>query len=290
MEAPMEFWGIEVKPGQSVNVDPNDELEGYIHISQVALGEIKKDKSIEPVVLYLKVADQKLVLGTLIKDSIPHLALDIVLDKESELSHNSKTASIYFSGYKVLHGDDGDDSDFSDSDCDHDHEIPVIDQAQVAKEVAKLGKTAAKPAAANGASAKQVKIVDPEKDEVESDDDDSDEDFSEDDDTDASDEMDTDTDSDEDSESDEETPAKEVTVINKNKRPNGSASKTPVPTKKAKNATPEKTDGKKGAHTATPHPMKKGGKSPKGSAGKGQTPNSNKSGNFKGGKQQKRTK
>lgn len=73
--------------------------------SQVALGEIKKDKSIEPVVLYLKVADQKLVLGTLIKDSIPHLALDIVLDKESELSHNSKTASIYFSGYKVLQYD-----------------------------------------------------------------------------------------------------------------------------------------------------------------------------------------
>ncbi|MCI50617.1 histone deacetylase HDT1, partial [Trifolium medium] len=40
-----------------------------------------------------------------------------------------------------------------------------------------------------------------------------------------------------------------------------SASKTPVPSKKSKNATPEKTDGKKAGHTATPHP-KKGGKTP----------------------------
>uniref|UniRef100_A0A803N012 C2H2-type domain-containing protein n=1 Tax=Chenopodium quinoa TaxID=63459 RepID=A0A803N012_CHEQI len=45
------------------------------------------------------------------------------------------------------------------------------------------------------------------------------------------------------------------------KRPNADA-KTPE-SKKAKLVTPQKTDGKKGAaHTATPHPSKKGGKTP----------------------------
>ncbi|KAJ1376357.1 Tetratricopeptide-like helical domain superfamily [Sesbania bispinosa] len=44
METPMEFWGVEIKAGQSVKVDPVDELIGYIHIFQVALGEAKKEK------------------------------------------------------------------------------------------------------------------------------------------------------------------------------------------------------------------------------------------------------
>ncbi|PQM39691.1 histone deacetylase HDT1-like [Prunus yedoensis var. nudiflora] len=59
------------------------------------------------------------------------------------------------------------------------------------------------------------------------------------------------------------------------KRPNESASKTPVPAKKAKQVTPQKTDGKKAAHTATPHPAKKGGKTPAtGDKPKPQTPKS----------------
>lgn len=120
--------GVEVKVAQTVKVDPADPIDGYIHVSQVwiswliiftlssaaccciltcfclqvALGEAKKDKASEPVVLYLKVDGQKLVLGTLSRDDFPHLSLDIVLDKESELSHNSKTASVYFCGYKVI--------------------------------------------------------------------------------------------------------------------------------------------------------------------------------------------
>jgi nucleophosmin 1 len=69
---------------------------------QVALGEVKKGKANEPVVVYVKVDDQKLVLGTLIKDEIPQISLDIVLEKEAELSHNSKNAAVYFSGYKVF--------------------------------------------------------------------------------------------------------------------------------------------------------------------------------------------
>jgi len=98
------FWnlGTEVKVGETAKLDPRT-LNAYIHISQVALGEAKKEKANEPVVLYVKVGGgQKIVLGTLKRDDIPHLSLDLVLDDESELSHSSKTASVFFCGYKVL--------------------------------------------------------------------------------------------------------------------------------------------------------------------------------------------
>ncbi|KAE9587987.1 putative histone deacetylase [Lupinus albus] len=97
----MEFWGTEVKVGEVVKVDP-EEIEAYVHLSQAALGESKKDKANEPVVLHLKVGDQKIVLGTLSRDKIPQTTLDVVLDKEFELSHSSKSSSVFFCGYKAL--------------------------------------------------------------------------------------------------------------------------------------------------------------------------------------------
>ncbi|KAE9585796.1 putative histone deacetylase [Lupinus albus] len=119
--------------------------------------------------------------------------------------------------------------------------------------------------------AKHVKIADPKKeedDDDDSDDDDSDDFGSSDDELD---DADSDSDDEDDSEDDVETPPKKVELGKK--RANDSASKTPVSNKKAKNATPEKTDGKKGGHIATPHPAKKGGKSPN-SNFKGQSPKS----------------
>ncbi|CAL5212233.1 unnamed protein product [Lathyrus oleraceus] len=321
MDSPMEFWGVEAKVGQSVKVDPNDEFEGYIHISKVALGEFKKGKASEPVVVYVKVKDQKIVLGTLIKDEIPQISLDIVLEQESELSHNSKNAAVYFSGYKVFRPDD--ESEGSES-SDSDEELAPLKE-NVKVEADKSGK----PTAEVDALTKQVKVVDPTngkivdpvKHEDESDDE-SDSDFSEDEisddeidtdsDTDKSDQnvTDSDTDSDEetpakidsdsdeseseqdaspksldadttgtdsDTDSEEETPAKVVTQGKNNKRGIGAGSQTPVPAKKAKKATPEKTDGKKGVHIATPHPTKQSGKFHQ-NAAKGQTPNSSKPG------------
>ncbi|RDY09573.1 Histone deacetylase HDT1, partial [Mucuna pruriens] len=237
----MEFWGAEVKVGESVKVDPV-EFEACIHLSQAALGEAKKDKGNEPVVVYLKVGEQKFVLGTLSREKIPQISLELVLEKEFELSHNSKNASVYF---------------YSDED------LPVINadngKPETKAEDLKVPEPK-KPDAKVSASAKQVKVVDPKKDNVEDSDDDSDED----DDFGSSDEEmgDADSDSDEDDsdeDDDEETPPKKVEVGKK--RTNESASKTPVSSKKAKNSTPEKTDGKKTGHTATPHP-KKGGKTP----------------------------
>nr|KYP68636.1 Histone deacetylase HDT1 [Cajanus cajan] len=233
-----------------------DPESSYIHISQVALGEAKKDKASEPVVLFVKVGAQKIVLGTLNRNDIPHLSLDLVLDSDFELSHNSKSANS-------------------------DDDLPVEGLENgifaIKPEGAKVTKPS-KPVPLTGASAKQVKTVDPKKVEEDDsdDDDDSDDEEANEDELNSSDEMDDDSDSDEESESDEadeETPEKKG-----KKRAKESASKTPVSAKKAKNATPEKTDGKKSVHVATPYPSKKGGKSPNSNA-KGKTPNNNAKGN-----------
>ncbi|OIW05847.1 hypothetical protein TanjilG_23633 [Lupinus angustifolius] len=222
MAGPMEFWGVEVKVGQAVKVDRNDLLGETIHLSQIALGESKKDKANEPVVLYLKVGERKFVLGTLIRNDIPQLSVDLFLHSEFELSHNSKNSSVYFSGYKV----------------ENDEDLPILN-----KDDGKLEKNgddikvveSKRPPVSIGASAKQAKIAVPKKDEADESDDDDDSD-----------------DEDDFGSSDE--------VDQGKKRPNGSASKNPVSIKKAKNATPENNGGKKSLHTASPHPVKKGGK------------------------------
>lgn len=72
-----------------------------LSLLQAALGETKKDKGAEHVVLYLKFDDQKFVLGTLSKDNLPQISFDLVLEKEFELSHNSKNGSVFFCGYKA---------------------------------------------------------------------------------------------------------------------------------------------------------------------------------------------
>ncbi|CAK8534828.1 unnamed protein product [Lathyrus sativus] len=119
----MEFWGAEVKVGESVKVDPH-QFEARIHLSQAALGESKKDKANEHVVLYLKVGDQKLVLGTLNREKIPQTTLELVLDKEFELSHSSKTSSVHFCGYNAYYPNNeySDEDEFSES---YEEEIPL---------------------------------------------------------------------------------------------------------------------------------------------------------------------
>ncbi|KAI5393823.1 hypothetical protein KIW84_060798 [Lathyrus oleraceus] len=92
--------------------------------SLAALGEFKKDKANEPVVICLKVGDQKFVLGTLNREKIPQTTLELVLDEEFELSHSSKISSAHFCGYKAYYPDNeySDEDDFSDSDKE---EIPL---------------------------------------------------------------------------------------------------------------------------------------------------------------------
>ncbi|KAH0907992.1 hypothetical protein HID58_039819 [Brassica napus] len=95
---------VEVKSGSPLRVDPGEEM--LVHISLAALGE-KKNGGNEPVRLYMKVGDQKLVIGTLSHDKVPQLCTEIVVERSFELSHSWKDGSVYFSGYRV----DAHDSD-----------------------------------------------------------------------------------------------------------------------------------------------------------------------------------
>lgn len=70
------------------------------------MGETKKDKGNDSVVLNLKIGDQKLVLGMLSMEKFPQLSFDLVFEKEFELSHNWKNGSVHFCGYQTPFGDE----------------------------------------------------------------------------------------------------------------------------------------------------------------------------------------
>ncbi|XP_073116971.1 histone deacetylase HDT2 [Elaeis guineensis] len=292
----MEFWGVEVKPGEIVKCDPGEDK--YLHLSQASLGEVKKDKGNENVPIFVKFNDQKLVLGTLSAEKCAQISYDLVFEKEFELSHSSKNVSVYFCGYKTVVADDDEADDFPDGDFDSDEDIQVAQKVngktEVKDEQAKpsTGKVSVK---ADASAAKpKVKIEKARKadkqnaveddeddgdDESEEDEDESEE-VSDDDDEDMAGAEDDSDDEDEDANSDEEDEATPKKTESGKKRPAGSASKTPAPEKKAKLVSPvgsQKTggDGKKGGHAATPHPAKYAGRTPAGSdKSKQQTPKS----------------
>ncbi|XP_022144751.1 histone deacetylase HDT1 [Momordica charantia] len=272
----MEFWGAEVKVGEPLLVSPGEEK--ILHLSQACLGE-SRGKGSEPVFLYVKVGNQKLVLGTLSSEKFPQVSFDLVFDKEFELSHNWKNGSVYFTGYTSLLPEE-EESSYTDSEED----IPVaaVDNGKPEAQP----KKDAKPDASG--SKRKVQIVEPNKsgsnsiidskknDDTSDEDDDEDEDSLDDENANGGEEDDTDddenefsgddsdkTDNEESDDSlaeDEQTPKKAEAS---KKRPLESANKTPAADKKAKLVTPQKTDGKKVVgHVATPHPSKQAGKTP----------------------------
>ncbi|KAI3447502.1 hypothetical protein Pfo_004167 [Paulownia fortunei] len=265
----MEFWGVEVKSGEPLKVLPGDGM--VLHLSQACLGEVKKEKGNESVCLFVNVDGKKLVLGTLFTDKLPQQQFDLVFDQDFELSHNWKSGSVYFYGYKANNPFEEDATDLPEGESDEsesEEDIPLT-LANNGKPESKAKQE--KPAEAERVNAtkekksdagkQKVKIAETNKDVNPQDDDESsDEDLmSEDDDEDDSEDDDEDDSDDESNESDEETPKK---VETSKKRPVESASKTPVPGKKAK-VTPQKTDGKKGGgHVDTPYPAKQAGKTP----------------------------
>ncbi|KAA3471970.1 histone deacetylase HDT1-like isoform X1 [Gossypium australe] len=254
----MEFWGAEVKSGQSFEVELEDDGSRILHISQAALGEVtsdnKKEKGNGTACIYLKFNNEKFVIGTLSHDKFPQMPLDLALHSKFELFHTWKNGSVYFTGYYV------DTPQGSGSESEEELLEPIVNPE-------KPHATASDPT-----TSKPVMIVEPKKAKDSSDDEDED-------DTSTEDEMSSedqepgmlvngknesedDTDSDEDdseedsSDEDPETPEMEKAGPSK-KRSAESATKTPAPEKKAKLVTPQKTDGKKvGGHTATPHPSK----------------------------------
>ncbi|CAH8361221.1 unnamed protein product [Eruca vesicaria subsp. sativa] len=224
----MEFWGIEVKPGKPIKVEQED---GYmIHVSQIALGEIKKlgDKTVQ---VYVKVGGddkQKLVIANLSQKN-PQVSLDVMFEQDFEISHECKSASVHLLGYKSVDPTDGEvNSDFDSED----EEIPMD-----------MFRSELEKSNANGLNDKQASV---EAGESESDDEDE------------SDEMGSDED-DDDSEEEEETPVVKVEPASK-KRPNGGAmNNNTVASKKAKVANQQKPSGggHKGHKCGGVHPPKR---------------------------------
>lgn len=255
----MEFWGIEVKSGESLKVDPGEDK--IIHLSNACLGDVTKAKGGEPVALHVKFGNQKLVLGTLSSDKFPQISYDLVFEKEFELSHNWKNGSVFFTGFKAesqLESVNDEDSD------DFDEDIPVsaINGKPDANEAKQKDKMA-DPRKNEKAKEKDANGEDEDSSESDSDDDSSDDkittngDIESDEGDEDSDEDDNDEEDDDNESDEEETPKKTETS---NKRVVDSSKKTPVPVKKAKFVTPQKTDGKNVVHVATPYPSKQAGK------------------------------
>ncbi|XP_010909342.1 histone deacetylase HDT2 isoform X2 [Elaeis guineensis] len=277
----MEFWGVEVKPGETVECDPGQDK--YLHLSQASLGgELKKDKGNENVPIFVKFNDKKLVLGTLSAEKCAQISYDLVFEKEFELSHSSKNASVFFCGYKTIVADDDEIVDFQDSDFDSEEDVPlgqkVNGKTEVKDEQVKPTTGKAGIAKADASAAKpKVRIEEPNKadkqkvQKADEDDEDDEEDESEEDDNESEEGSDDDEDiaeadddsddEDDDESSDEEDAATPQKPESGKKRLVVSASKTPVPGKKAKLVSPVGMQ-ETGGHTATPHPAKHAGKTP----------------------------
>lgn len=258
----MKFWGVEVKAGEPLKVQPDP--ESIIHLSQAALGESKKEKGNESVPLFLKIDDKKIVLGTLSPENIPQLSFDLVFEREVELSHNWKYGSVHLCGYQTALPEE--EEMYSDEDSEDEEPLHLINadngKVQPLVETAKPAAGKPKPDSSAKQKAKPAEQSKGNKEDESDGDDESDSDDSEDesDDEEESEEgmsVDEDSEDEDGSGSEEETPKK---AEKGKKRPNDSATKTPVPSKKIKSVTPQKTDGKKGGHTATPHPAKGAGK------------------------------
>nr|AAW57802.1 putative histone deacetylase HD2 [Oryza sativa Japonica Group] len=243
----MEFWGLEVKPGQTVKCEPEDER--FLHLSQAALGESKKGS--DNAVMYVKTDDQKLVIGTLSADKFPQIQFDLVFDKEFELSHTSKTAKVE----------------------DEEEEEKIIPAPRANGKVEGKENEQKKQGKTDSSASKSKAAVNDDDDDDDSDEDDSeDEDLSPEDDDDDSSEDDSSED-DEDESDEEDTPKKPETGKRKVAE---IVLKTPSSDKKAKIATPsgQKTGDKKGVHVATPHPAKQASKTPVNDKSKEKSPKS----------------
>ncbi|CAL4959852.1 unnamed protein product [Urochloa decumbens] len=260
----MEFWGEEVKPGTKVSCAAD---EGYvIHLSQAALGETKKGS--DNVVVSIKVDDKKLVLGTLSAEKHPQIACDLIFENDFEISHSSKTTSVFLCGYKSpipIFGSDFDDEISSDEELET--EENPIKKDETKKSVASV-------------PVKDVKNIkqDDDDDETSSGDDD----FSDSDDSMMSED-----------ESDEETSSGADLSDDSEETDNSEEEQTPTPKKpevvgkkraieavkpSGKKAKVEPSGDKKDGHVSTPHPAKQASKTPADKSGKAQKEKSPKSG------------
>ncbi|KAK1309642.1 Histone deacetylase HDT2 [Acorus calamus] len=198
----LEFWGVEVKSGESIKCAPKKKR--YLHLSKACLVEPKKEKN-DSVQLFVKFDDKKLVLGILSADKCPQISYDVVFEKEY-----SDISDLFEMDYPVSK-ENGED--------------------KLKDEVAKLVPVQDEAKADSKSTAKAV------AEELKSNEssDDSQDDLLDDDDFDIhseSDKSDSEDESDEDSDDEVEDTPKKAQVGKK--REVGSSIKTPAPEKKAK--------------------------------------------------------
>ncbi|XP_047979306.1 histone deacetylase HDT1-like [Salvia hispanica] len=232
----MEFWGVEVKAGEKLKVEP--ELGKLIHISQAAMGEVKDVKGAKNVHLRMKIDDKDFIIGSLAAENRPQVMFDLVFEKEFELSHDLKSGSVYFIGY-IADDPVSEGEDYSEFDDESDDEELPIEAPAKENGTAKAKALDTKPAGKAKTEEKKEEKVELKVEEENASDDDDDEDDSDADmaldDSDLSGDSDDDEEDDEDS-SEEDSPPK----------PNQSNKKRPAPVEKApaakkvKAATPDK--------------------------------------------------
>ena len=118
----------------------------------------------------MTVDGKKLVIGTLVQDTIPQISFDLVFEKEFELSHSSK-GSVHFIGYKSPNIDEEEDFPCDSEEEEEEVEVPATSTVTTngATPTSSVVTVDSKPKAA--AKAKPA-VVKPESDE---DDDESDE-------------------------------------------------------------------------------------------------------------------
>ncbi|RDX67843.1 Histone deacetylase HDT3, partial [Mucuna pruriens] len=228
------FLGVEVKSGESLKVDPGDDK--IIHLSNACLGDVTKDKGGEPVALYVKFGNQKLVLGTLSSDRFPQISYDLIFEKEFELSHNWKNGNF--------------DEDIPVSAANGKPESEVKNGVKLDANEAKKKEKIADPRKNAKAKEKAANGEDEDSSESDSDADSSEEKPTANGDIESSegddDSDDNEDDDEDDDESDEEETPKKVKKMDykiqaSNKRVIDSSKRTHVPVKKAKFVTPQKT-------------------------------------------------
>lgn len=151
----MEFWGVEVKPGEVQSCDPGDGK--YLHLSQAALGEIQNAKESERALLNVHVDNKKVVLGVLTYGKCDQFSLDIMFSKPFKLSHSCTTGSVFFIGYTtVVEETDGGMKGYDDSDSDSDDDRQAQAMMHRVKENGQREARLAKPELMKD-GAKQVK-------------------------------------------------------------------------------------------------------------------------------------
>ncbi|KMZ74487.1 Histone deacetylase HDT1 [Zostera marina] len=242
----MEFWGVEVKPGQNLVCIPGDDK--YIHLSQVSLGHTKKSSKSVPI--FVNLGQKKLTIGHLSTESCFQFSIDLVFEKDFVLSHGSSDGSVYFVGYKSEIPEDDEFQPSTESDEEM-VQVPAHEKNCCAKPDLCKPMPMKKPAVP----------ISKDEDSDEESDDIGDESMSEDDDSEDGVAKRDDKSDEDDSSEEEETP--KLLKRKLHKQP-ASVTKTPVPAKKTRFATPTaKTGGQeKGGHVDTPHPKKQIFKSP----------------------------